>query len=99
MAAELQAISFEDLRAPLVNNWQAREITTGAEARQGLFEQIPRPVLWTDTIRYLAQKGVKRFIEVGPGGVLTGLCRSIEPSLPGARFGEPSDWEKVKALL
>ncbi|MBV9223189.1 MAG: ACP S-malonyltransferase [Acidobacteriaceae bacterium] len=99
MAAELQAISFEDLRAPLVNNWQAREITTGAEARQGLFEQIPRPVLWTDTVRYLAQKGVKRFIEVGAGSVLTGLCRSIEPSLQGAKFGEPSDWEKVKALL
>ena len=99
MATELQAASFEDLRTPLVNNWQAREITTGAEARQGLFEQIPRPVLWTDTIRTLAQKGVKQFIEVGAGGVLTGLCRSIEPSLQGAKFGEPSDWEKVKSLL
>lgn len=99
MAAELQTTLFEDLRTPLVNNWQAREITTGGEARQGLFEQIPRPVLWTDTVRYLAQKGVKRFIEVGAGGVLTGLCRSIEPSLQGAKFGEPSDWEKIKALL
>jgi [acyl-carrier-protein] S-malonyltransferase len=99
MAAELEATTFNDLRKPLVNNWQAREVTTGAEARQGLFEQIPNPVQWTDTIRLLARKGVKRFVEVGAGGVLTGLCRSIDPPLQGAKFGEPSDWEKIKTLL
>jgi [acyl-carrier-protein] S-malonyltransferase len=98
MAAELEATTFNNLRKPLINNWQAKEVTTGEEARHGLFEQIPNPVRWTDTVRLLAQKGVKRFVEVGPGGVLTGLCRSIEPQLQGARFGEPSDLEKVKAL-
>ncbi len=99
MAADLQAAPFHDLRKPLINNWQAREITTGEQARQGLFEQIPNPVRWTDTIRLLAQKGVKRFVEVGAGGVLTGLCRSIDPGLQGVTFGEPSDLEKVEALL
>jgi [acyl-carrier-protein] S-malonyltransferase len=99
MAADLEATAFDDLNKPLINNWQAREITNGKEARRGLFEQIPNPVRWTDTVRLLAQKGVKRFVEVGPGGVLTGLCRSIDPQLQGARFGEPSDLEKVKALL
>jgi [acyl-carrier-protein] S-malonyltransferase len=99
MAVDLEAAAFRDLRVPLINNWQAREITTGAEARQGLFEQIPNPVRWTDTIRLLSQKGVKRFVEVGAGSVLTGLCRSIEPNLQGAKFGEPADWDKVQALL
>ncbi len=99
IAADLAAATFRDLRKPLINNWQAREITTGSEARRGLFEQIPHPVRWTETIRLLAQKGVKRFVEVGAGSVLMGLCRSIDPSLQGAKFGEPSDREKVKALL
>jgi [acyl-carrier-protein] S-malonyltransferase len=99
MAADLKTTAFHDLRKPLINNWQAKEVTTGEEARHGLFEQIPNPVRWTDTVRLLAQKGVKRFVEVGPGGVLTGLCRSIDSQLQGARFGEPSDLEKVKALL
>ena len=98
MAADLEAAAFNDLRRPLINNWQAREVTTGAEARRGLFEQIPNPVRWTDTIRLLAQKGVKQFVEVGAGSVLTGLCRSIDPNLQGAKFGEPSDWEKVQTL-
>lgn len=99
MAADLAAAAFSDLEKPLINNWQAREITTGPEVREGLFEQIPNPVRWTDTIRLLSQKGVKRFVEVGAGGVLTGLCRSIDPNLRGAKFGEPADWDKVQTLL
>jgi [acyl-carrier-protein] S-malonyltransferase len=99
MGPELQAIEFFDLRLPLINNWQAREVTTGAEARSGLFEQIPNPVRWTETIRLLAQNGIKRFVEVGAGSVLTGLCRSIDPALRGAKFGEPPDLDKVKELL
>jgi [acyl-carrier-protein] S-malonyltransferase len=99
MMMDLEAAVFNNLRKPLINNWQAREVTTGAQARQGLFEQIPNPVRWTDTIRLLSQKGVKRFVEVGAGSVLTGLCRAIDPNLQGAKFGEPSDWEKINVLL
>src|SRR5580658_3522863 len=92
---DLDATEFRDLEIPLVNNWQAREILTGAEAREGLYQQVPNPVLWSDTIRWLASKGVTRFIEVGAGGVLTGLLRSIDPTLTGVKFGEASDWGKV----
>ena len=91
MRIELDAVDFSDLQVPLVNNWQAREIRTGAEAREGLYRQIPGSVLWTQTIRYLAGQGVDNFIEVGAGGVLTGLLRNIDPALKGAKFGEAGD--------
>jgi [acyl-carrier-protein] S-malonyltransferase len=97
MGAELDRSAFADLRYPLVNNWQAREIHSGAEARQGLFEQIPNPVRWLDTIRYLASRGVGKFVEVGAGSVLTGLLRNIDASLEGAKFGEAVDLEKLDA--
>jgi len=97
LADDLEAAPFADLICPLVNNWQAREVRTGAEARQGLYEQVPNPVRWTDSIRYLAAQGVERCIEVGAGAVLTGLLRSIDPSLRGTRFGEPADLEKLAA--
>jgi [acyl-carrier-protein] S-malonyltransferase len=92
---DLDAAEFRDLGVPLVNNWQAREIRTGEEAREGLFQQVPNAVLWTDSIRVLAANGVTRFIEVGAGGVLTGLLRNIDASLTGVKFGEAGDWEKV----
>ncbi|HLY18568.1 MAG TPA: ACP S-malonyltransferase [Bryobacteraceae bacterium] len=93
--ADLRATNFADLTCTLVNNWQAREVRTAGEARHGLYEQVPNPVRWAESIRYLAAQGVRRFIEVGAGGVLTGLLRSIDPSLEGFRFGEAADLDKL----
>ncbi len=95
MAPELADAVFDDLDWPLINNWQAHEVQTGAEARLGLIEQIPNTVRWEESIRYLAAQGVNRFFEVGPGGVLTGLLRSIDPTLQGFKFGEASDVDKL----
>ena len=91
LLADLNSTEFRDLECPLVNNWQAVAIRTGEEARRGLFEQVPNPVRWADTIQYLSANGVERCIEVGAGGVLTGLLRAIAPTLKGLKFGEPGD--------
>ncbi len=91
----LEATEFRDLECPLINNWQAREIRTGAEAREGLYQQIPNPVRWVESIRHLAGTGIERAVETGAGGVLTGLLRSIAPGISGAKFGEPADLAKL----
>jgi [acyl-carrier-protein] S-malonyltransferase len=98
LAPDLEATSFADLMVPLINNWQAAAISTGDEARRGLLEQIPNPVRWTESIRYLAAQGVTRFIEVGTGGVLTGLLRNIDPQLQGLKFGEAADLARIISL-
>lgn len=96
LQADLGNTEFRDLAVPLINNWQALEIRTGAQAREGLYEQVPNTVLWADSIRALAARGVTRFIEVGAGGVLTGLLRNIDPALTGLKFGEADDWDGLK---
>jgi [acyl-carrier-protein] S-malonyltransferase len=96
LKADLDAIEFRELAVPLINNWQAREVRTGAEAREGLYQQVPNPVQWVASMRALAAAGVTRFIEVGAGSVLTGLLRNIDPALTGVKFGEAQDWDKVK---
>jgi [acyl-carrier-protein] S-malonyltransferase len=97
MKPELDATEFRDLTVPLINNWQAREVRTGAEAREGLYHQIPNPVRWSESIALLASRGVTRFIEVGAGAALTGMLRNIDPALTGLKFGEASDWDKIAA--
>lgn len=99
LAADLNATNFGDLTVPLVNNWQARLIRSAAEAREGLYQQVPNPVRWAEAIGRLAAEGVTRFIEVGAGGVLTGLLRNINPELHGSKFGEAEDLEKVYAAI
>src|SRR5579862_4903483 len=94
---DLDATEFRDLTVPLINNWQAREVRTGAEAREGLFQQIPNPVRWSESIALLASRGVTRIVEVGAGAVLTGLLRNIDPALTGVKFGEAADWDKIPA--
>jgi [acyl-carrier-protein] S-malonyltransferase len=98
LRADLDATEFRDLAFPLVNNWQAREIRSGAEAREGVYQQVPNPVRWLETIRYLAAQGVARYVEVGAGSVLTGLLRNIDPALDGVKFGEPADLERVRTV-
>ena len=98
LKADLDATTFRDLTVPLINNWQAREVRRGAEAREGLYHQVPNPVLWADSMHALAAAGVTRCIEVGAGGVLTGLLRNIDPVVTGLKFGEAADWEKLAGL-
>ncbi len=95
MKPELDATTLRDLEVPLINNWQAREVRTAAEAREGLYQQIPSPVRWTETVRSLASLGVGRFIEVGAGGVLTGLTRNIDADAVALKFGEADDLAKI----
>ena len=97
LAADLNATEFRDLAIPLVNNWRAQIVHTAQEAREGLYQQVPNPVRWSESIERLASAGVTRFIEVGAGGVLTGLLRNINPELEGLKFGEAQDWEKIHA--
>jgi [acyl-carrier-protein] S-malonyltransferase len=92
---DLDAASFRNLAIPLINNWQAREVTTAEEAREGLYQQIPNPVRWAESVRVLIAKGVTKFIEVGAGSVLTGLVRNIDNSVAVAKFGEAPDWDKI----
>lgn len=99
LGVDLNATEFRNLSVPLVNGWQARVIRTGAEAREGLYEQVPNPVRWREVIQTLVSEGVGRFIEVGAGGVLTGLLRNIDNSLDGAKFGEAEDLEKIHAAV
>ena len=99
LAIDLNTITFRDLKVPLVNNWQARLVHSGAEAREGLYQQVPNPVLWTQVIGELADEGATRFIEAGAGGVLTGLLRNINSKLQGSKFGEAADLEKINAAI
>lgn len=95
LALDLEAIEFRDLEIPLFNNVDAAEVRSGEAAREGLIRQVSGTVRWIDTIRAITAAGATRFVEVGPGAVLTGLLRNIDPSVAGNKFGEAADLEKL----
>lgn len=91
LRADLDAAPFADLAIPLVNNWQARVVTSAAEAREGLYQQVPNPVRWIESMRLLIAEGVTQWAEVGAGAVLTGLLRNIDSTQTCNKFGEITD--------
>ena len=76
------AASLTQPAIPLVQNTTATVTDTVDGIRAHLVRQLSHPVLWTDSIRYMAEQGVTHFVECGPGKVLTGLSKRILRTAP-----------------
>jgi len=98
LKSDLDAIAFANPRMPLINNWRAEEVLTGADAREGLYQQVPNSVRWVESMEKLASLGVDRWFEVGAGSVLSGLLRTIVTGAKATSFGEAKDIEKLAAV-
>ena len=73
---------------PVVANVTAQPLTSPAEIRAELIDQITAPVKWIASIEYMARAGVDRFVEIGPGTVLSGLVRRIAPAAVRLSVGD-----------
>lgn len=78
LAPELRALTVSDPRVPIVANVDAQPRLDGAGAVEALVAQVSRPVRWEAVVQCLASKGVRTYVEVGPGTVLSGLIRKID---------------------
>jgi [acyl-carrier-protein] S-malonyltransferase len=76
----LNTIDFSAPSVPLVNNADAMFLTNAERIKYSLIAQLNSPLLWEDSIRNIVEKGIDTFVEVGPGKVLSGLVKRIEPS-------------------
>ncbi len=87
----VEATPFQTPRIPVIGNIGAMPLTTPAAIRRELVAQLTSSVRWTDSVRFIGANGATRFIEIGPGQVLTGLVKRIEPNIPTANVVEPGD--------
>lgn len=81
LAEILNTIKIKDPEVPIVNNADAVMLTTADRIKASLIKQLNSPLLWEDSVRNIVETGVDTIIEVGPGKVLTGLIKRIEPSV------------------
>lgn len=84
---------------PVVANVTANYVKTLAEVRGALVRQIYSPVLWEESIRRLFQDGVRIFVEVGPGKVLSGLVKRIVPEATCCNVEDPASLENTLRVL
>jgi [acyl-carrier-protein] S-malonyltransferase len=92
----LEGIDLQQPRFPVVSNVTAGPVTDAAEARRLLVEQLTSPVRWVASVRTMGEAGVNRYIELGPGNVLTGLLKRIGDGAEGKALGTVEQIETFK---
>jgi [acyl-carrier-protein] S-malonyltransferase len=79
LAHEVASVRWSDLTIPLVNNAEAKALQRAGDVQASVIQQLASPVRWEDSVRTMWGMGVRVFVEVGPGTVLTGLIKRIVP--------------------
>jgi [acyl-carrier-protein] S-malonyltransferase len=90
----LESAEFKDLWMSLVSNVDASPIGTATAVRNALVRQVASPVRWVESVQKMIAMGVKRFVEIGPGNVLTGLIKRIDSSVELANISDVPSIEK-----
>jgi len=99
LAADLRVVTFQTPRTPVVCNVDAVAVTSAESARDALTRQVTGAVKWDASIRLLIEKGVNRFVEVGPGKVLWGLMRQIDRSKTCFTVGDEATLQKTMSAI
>src|SRR5207302_1826909 len=81
-AAALAEVPFAEPAIAIVSSVTGVPVADAGEARAVLRRQLTARVRWTATVTRMTAAGVGRYVEVGPGTVLGGLCRRIVPGAP-----------------
>jgi [acyl-carrier-protein] S-malonyltransferase len=87
----LGSTAIRDANVPVYANVTAEPVTTAAEIRELLYQQVTSPVRWEQTVKNMVRDGATRFVEVGPGKVLQGLVKRTEAGVQVTGFDAYAD--------
>ena len=99
VARVLGALTLADPRIPVAANVTGGLVTTAAAASEALIHQVTGAVRWVDCVQALKTAGAELFIEVGPGKVLCGLLKQIDPALKTLNVEDAASLEKTLVEL
>jgi len=95
----LKNFKFNDSSIPVISNVDASAKEKASEIIDALIKQLYSPVRWQDCVKHMSSRGVDIFVEIGPGKVLSGLIRRIEPSVKILNVEHINDAEKIREVL
>ncbi len=99
LTAQMDHVHFQKARFPVVCNVDAQFLMQPDAIRDALIRQVTGAVRWSQSINLLQLSNVARYIEVGPGKVLSGLNRQIDRSLSTSNVEDPASLEKTLEAL
>ena len=85
---------INNTKIPVYANVSAKPVESSEEIKKLLFEQVTAPVRWEETINNMINDGIDEFYEIGPGNVLQGLLKRINPDVKRYGIDKFTDVEK-----
>ena len=100
LKSEFAKISWHESKFDIISNVNAKPVKDPAEIQQRLYAQTFSPVLWEDSVAYMAgDLGIESFYEIGPGEILAGLVKKCKKGLDIFSAGTPEKLEALRAKL
>jgi [acyl-carrier-protein] S-malonyltransferase len=84
---------------PVLNNVDVKQEQDPVKIKDALVRQAASPVRWVEIIRAMAAQGVTHIVECGPGKVLAGLVKRIDPNLQGIAAADRASLEAALVTL
>lgn len=81
LEAAINATTFNQPICPIYQNVTANAVSNPSEIQANLISQLTAPVKWTQTVQQMIADGATSFTEVGPGKVLQGLVKKVNPAI------------------
>lgn len=94
-----EKMEMKNPQIPVVSNADATFLNNAETIKVSLIKQINNPVLWEDSIKTIVNSGINTFVETGPGKVLSGLIKRIEPEAVIFNVEDMESLEKTVAGL
>lgn len=95
LEAVLKGVTFQKPAAPVVTNVEASPNEDPARVVELLLKQVTGSVRWVESVQKLEALGVTKVVELGPGRVLSGLCKRIAPSIECFNVEDPASLEEA----
>ena len=95
----LEKVPLSNPGIPIINNVDVKTETDPAAIKDALVRQAASPVRWVEIIRRMAEQGVTHVVECGPGKVLAGLVKRIDPRLQGIAAADRASLELALATI
>ena len=96
---KLAATAFAPPQIPVINNIEVKVENDPDRIRAALYEQAFGPVRWVECVQAIKARGITTLVECGPGKVLAGLCKRIDPELAGLAVYDPATLAEAKRVL
>lgn len=84
---------------PLINNIDVAVETDPNRIRDALYRQAFGPVRWVECVQAIKSRGLTTLVECGPGKVLAGMVKRIDPELTGLALFDPATLQDIKGAL